>query len=502
MRKPLLALSLALSAGLGVTQVADTVAAAPSGTTPPQATSPVTPSVSTRSTTHAVSGAAIVRTAMKYLGYPYTAVGNSPSTGFSCIGFVSYVYRQNGIPLPGDLSDALAYAPQVSFSNLQPGDIMFFKNTVWSGLSHAAIYIGGGKFIHAEWYGKGVRITSFYNDSVDGNYWPVHYMTANRPWTGVAGGTVTTGGSAGTTPVTPPSTTQSSIPSGPAAIVTAKSGLNLRSAPSKTAAVITVLPRGTTVYVVGHSGGWDKVEETNGTVGWALAAFISGGSVSRAPTAPARVGQPTATHRVVTSTVSGLRVHASPSAAGQVVGSVGVGQKLTVLGSRNGWYKVRLPNGTVGWVSAAYIRGSGGTSAKAPTTTYTYGKTARVTFNVRSGPSTSYPILTVIPVGGSYHIMSWSHGWAHVRLPSGVVGWIDGQVTASTSSPTYSSYSSGRAARITAGIRVHSRPGVNAPVVGLLGKGAKVRVIGYHSGWDHVRMRNGRTGWVSSAYVR
>lgn len=444
-----------------------------------------------------------MRTAMKYLGYPYTATGNSPATGFSCIGFVSYVYRQNGIPLPGDLADALAYAPQVSFSNLQPGDIMYFQNTVWNGLSHAAIYIGGGKFIHAEYYGKGVRITSFRNDPVDGNYWPSHYMTANRPWTGAALGTVPSGTSSPVT-TTPPSTSTFQ-PSGPAAIVTASSGLNLRSGPSKNSSVIAVLAHGTTVYVVGHSGGWDKVQLPSGTTGWVQGRYISGGSVSRSPTAPARVGQPSTNHRVVSSTVSGLRVHASPSTAASVVGSASPGQKLTVLGSRNGWYKVRLPDGTVGWVSAAYISGNAGSAAGKSTTVHRRtgtGKTAKSAYNVRSGPSLRYPVVTVIPVGGSYHILHWSHGWAQVRLPNGTVGWVDGTVTRSTSSTTYSAVRSGRPARATAGIRVHSRPGVNAPVVGLLARGAWVRVIGYKYGWDHVRMKSGRTGWASSLYIR
>src|SRR5947209_4647434 len=129
-----------------------------------------------------VSGSAIDQTALRYLGYAYTTVGNSPSTGFSCIGFVSYVYGVNGIPVPDDLGGAIAYAAPVAFSDLQPGDVLFFGNTVWPGLSHTAIYLGGGRFIHAEWYNRGVVISSFTNDPVDFNYWTEHYIGANRPW--------------------------------------------------------------------------------------------------------------------------------------------------------------------------------------------------------------------------------------------------------------------------------------------------------------------------------
>jgi cell wall-associated NlpC family hydrolase len=117
-----------------------------------------------------------------YLGVPYNAGGMEPSTGFSDIGFVSFVYRSNGIDLPLSLKGALRYARRVPFPKLCPGDVMYFRNTIRPGLSHAGIYLGQGRFIHAEWYDVGVRITSFMNDSKDGNYWPSHYLGANRPW--------------------------------------------------------------------------------------------------------------------------------------------------------------------------------------------------------------------------------------------------------------------------------------------------------------------------------
>jgi cell wall-associated NlpC family hydrolase len=128
-----------------------------------------------------VSASTIVQTAEKYLGYPYVANGRSPDTGFSDVGFVSYVFRSEGIKFPRSLRRALRYAPHVAMTDLQPGDVVFFKNTIRRGLSHIAIYVGGGTFIHAEWYNRGVTITSFSNDATDGNYWIDHYLGANRP---------------------------------------------------------------------------------------------------------------------------------------------------------------------------------------------------------------------------------------------------------------------------------------------------------------------------------
>ena len=130
------------------------------------------------------TGAQVVNVAMQYIGLPYRATDGNPEVGFSDLGFVRYVYHAAGITLPNNLKRLLHFAPTVPQAQLQPGDLVFFKNTIRKGLSHVGIYVGNGTFIHAEYYGYGVRITSFVNDSKDGNYWPAKFKAANRPLAG------------------------------------------------------------------------------------------------------------------------------------------------------------------------------------------------------------------------------------------------------------------------------------------------------------------------------
>ncbi len=138
------------------------------------------------------TGDAIVQTALSLVGTHYvgTSSGRSPQTGFSDVGFVAYVYNQNGIKLHINWNANNGYVrlpkdgPAVQQSRLQPGDLVYFKNTIFAGLSHVGIYVGDGKFIHAEWYGYGVTVTSLSADPRDGSYWSTHYLSANRPWTG------------------------------------------------------------------------------------------------------------------------------------------------------------------------------------------------------------------------------------------------------------------------------------------------------------------------------
>jgi cell wall-associated NlpC family hydrolase len=60
-------------------------------------------------------------------------------------------------------------------NGLQPGDLVFFKNTYQHGLSHTGIYIGDGQFIHAENESTGVRISD-----LDSDYYSSRWYGAAR----------------------------------------------------------------------------------------------------------------------------------------------------------------------------------------------------------------------------------------------------------------------------------------------------------------------------------
>lgn len=117
----------------------------------------------------------IVDTAMNYVGYRYRYGGTSPS-GFDCSGFVYYVLNKSGVPMSRNMGGQLASGPRVNAKDLQPGDLVFFSNTYKRGLSHAGIYIGNGRFIHAENERTGVRVSDLWSA-----YWGAHYTAAVRP---------------------------------------------------------------------------------------------------------------------------------------------------------------------------------------------------------------------------------------------------------------------------------------------------------------------------------
>ncbi len=114
----------------------------------------------------------IVKTGLSCLGVRYRWGGTSRS-GFDCSGLVGYAYRVNGISLPRTSSEMRRAGRSVSRSALKPADILLF-NTRGYGVSHAALYIGGGKFVQASSSRGKVIVTKWTS------YYRSHFVTARR----------------------------------------------------------------------------------------------------------------------------------------------------------------------------------------------------------------------------------------------------------------------------------------------------------------------------------
>lgn len=102
--------------------------------------------------------ASILSTAHTLMGVPYLWAGTS-SKGMDCSGLVRTVFFMHDVILPRDASQQACVGRHVDiapdFSNLEPGDLIFFgrKPETEGGkprISHVGIYIGGGRFIHSQ----------------------------------------------------------------------------------------------------------------------------------------------------------------------------------------------------------------------------------------------------------------------------------------------------------------------------------------------------------------
>ena len=108
-----------------------------------------------------VTGDAIVSFAKQFIGLRYVHAGRSLKTGTDCSGFTMLIYREFGVSLPPTVSGQTGKGTKVSKSNLQKGDLVFYKaKGSKGGASHVGIYIGGGQVIHESRPGVGVKIST------------------------------------------------------------------------------------------------------------------------------------------------------------------------------------------------------------------------------------------------------------------------------------------------------------------------------------------------------
>lgn len=106
-------------------------------------------------------GIDICTLAKRYVGNPYVWGGNSFTHGIDCSGFTKKLYGKYGIEIPRTAATQCASnkGKQVSFSNMEPGDLIFYKHG--NRVGHVALYIGNGKICHAACRRLGIIISKY-----------------------------------------------------------------------------------------------------------------------------------------------------------------------------------------------------------------------------------------------------------------------------------------------------------------------------------------------------
>jgi hypothetical protein len=117
----------------------------------------------------------LVQTALRFHGIPYLWGGTSSKT-IDCSGLVCNIYFMNGIQLPRDADMQALIGRELSTEfvsdGLEAGDLLFFGRKASEGnperVTHVAMYMGDGEYIHSAGYRERVSINSM--DSTKTNF--------------------------------------------------------------------------------------------------------------------------------------------------------------------------------------------------------------------------------------------------------------------------------------------------------------------------------------------
>lgn len=188
-----------------------------------------------------------------------------------------------------------------------------------------------------------------------------------------------------------------------------------------------------------------------------------------------------------------LNLRAYPSADSASLGKYASGTWVAVTGDAgNGWYSVRTMNGKSGYMAGNYLNFGANTS----TATVKYASGGYV--NLRSGPSTEYPVVMRVTTGTSVTVVNDSGEWDYIAVNSNgstVYGYMyetylnRGQTTTSV----VSTRNGGR-------VNVRSGPSSSYGSVGSLASGTRLTILLKGNGWYKISA-NGMTGFMSTGYI-
>ena len=215
--------------------------------------------------------------------------------------------------------------------------------------------------------------------------------------------------------------------------------INIRKEPNWSSDKVGVVKRGEILNVISIDGDWAKVSYNNSTC-YAPASYLKKAN-SGDTTPPVVDVKPVEKTLIATVNTDDLNIRAGAGMSYSILAKVNKGDIVLIKENKstNGWYKVELANGIVGWCYETYIENfREGTLPSNPSnpsngsnsSSVISGKIATVNtndLNIRSGADTIYPILAKVNKGDIVLIKeSDLNGWYKVQLKNGIIGWCNG----------------------------------------------------------------------------
>ena len=306
--------------------------------------------------------------------------------------------------------------------------------------------------------------------------------------------------------------------------------VNFRSGPGTNYSSKGVIASGTTVTVTDTSNSeWYAVRLSNGSTGYIFAQYLKVTGTSSATPTPTPTQAPSNDGTVQAKLTADVNLRRGAGTNYGVIKVIGTGTTVTVTDASNSqWYKVKLSDGTEGYLFSEYLKVTSGnidsakpsatpTPTPAPSNGTVQAKTTS-DLNVRKGPGTSYGIIKVIDMNVTVTVTEATNSsWYKVKLSDGTEGYLAAQYLKITSGDinsvkpgnsgddnTNNGNNSNAPAtdeyvRVTVGLNLRSEPNTSCKVLTVLSTGTVLNRK--TSGWVHVRTTGGAEGYVSAEYV-
>jgi N-acetylmuramoyl-L-alanine amidase len=294
-----------------------------------------------------------------------------------------------------------------------------------------------------------------------------------------------------------------------------ESAVNVRSGPGPGANSFGTLSAGTKVYVMARESGWVKVRTPGGS-GWVRGDMVVYDASTGRHLAAQNKGGDSGIRRVYKAYCTGdsVRLRDDASTDGDVKATLSRGQTLYVVAREGSWARVRVHNGTWGYIHTSllkYDREGSATPAARPPASQTVSQvaawTAEDTVNVRYGPGLDEEVKLQLAKGTYVRIVSIQGHWCMVKTEAGQEGWVAGWVLNFAKPSPKPQVQVAAATRgdlayvCRPAVNFRSGPSTDADDVGTLDLGTPVRVLQRGEDWCKVNLESGKVGWIARKYL-
>ncbi|WMJ16410.1 N-acetylmuramoyl-L-alanine amidase [Geobacillus proteiniphilus] len=183
------------------------------------------------------------------------------------------------------------------------------------------------------------------------------------------------------------------------AVVTADR-VNIRQGPGVPYRPLANVHRGEAYRLMKVKDGWANIEWKPNRTGWIAARYVA------------------LAKEMAVVQENRLRLRQEPSRDGRIIGHLAWGETVWVIKEDGEWTEV-IADGTIGWVSSAYL-----TAARESSISHQTGIVTASSLNVRAEPSLKAARVGRLVLGDEVEIVETNPGWYKIAARTGLDGWV------------------------------------------------------------------------------
>jgi cell wall-associated NlpC family hydrolase len=206
--------------------------------------------------------------------------------------------------------------------------------------------------------------------------------------------------------------------------------VNVRNGPGLIYDKVGELTANTALTLEGYAEDWFVARTPEGDQVWIAGELIADAAVARSVLAPATEIPLPPPPKIAIVGEEGLNLRDGPGTPYVKLDSLAQGTTIDLLSRFENWFEVRLPSGSIGWVTGDFLQIADGVIPRlevlssAPDPNPALVASADGTVNLRGGPSTSYPKVSSVSGGTQLELIARYQEWLKVRTSEGKTAWV------------------------------------------------------------------------------